>query len=399
MLLPNLTLLLLPVLLSVYCHGGLAFLSAVKPFTAHSHQLFAHDKQRVADGVPTIDIASLWEEKYSERRKECINKISEACEAWGFFQISNHQVPQGIIDNMYDQMRSFFYLPLEEKYTIKRTADNSRGFYDDELTKQTRDWKQRPPAIDLVLTTRKPPRHQTSQIARRRWNQWPKEDVLPEFRTAMEVVYLQGQKNVTANLHSKHIFCAEGVFAPAFEGHSSYLRLNYYPLCPDPGAHLGINRHTDAGALTPTINVCLVSALQVNKDGAWVGVRPAPGTFTINVGDMLQVWSNGKYKAPEHRVLANPAMERFSAPFFYNPAYAADVAPLPGLLDEKGKEKGRAAPGCDGQSGPASQYAPVNWGHFRLRRFQGDFADVGTEIQIADFLLPGALAAAGDNNY
>mmetsp|Transcript_11911 Transcript_11911/g.21216 ORF Transcript_11911/g.21216 Transcript_11911/m.21216 type:complete len:380 (+) Transcript_11911:87-1226(+) len=379
MLLPNLTLLLLPVLLSVYCHGGLAFLSAVKPFAAHSHQLFAHDKQIVADGVPTIDIASLWEEKDSERRKECINKISEACEAWGFFQISNHQVPQGVIDNMYDQMRSFFYLPLEEKYTIKRTADNSRGFYDDELTKQTRDWKQ---GLDLG----NPAREAAPGMAQDGWNQWPNEDVLPEFRTAMETYYAcmedLSAKLMQAIEEGLVGAEAEGVFAPAFEGHSSYLRLNYYPLCPDPGAHLGINRHTDAGALTVLLQD-RVSALQVNKDGAWVGVRPAPGTFTINVGDMLQVWSNGKYKAPEHRVLANPAMERFSAPFFYNPAYAADVAPLPGLLGAAG----------------GARYAPVNWGHFRLRRFQGDFADVGTEIQIADFLLPGALAAAGDNNY
>ena len=59
---------------------------------------------------------------------------------------------------------------------------------------------------------------------------------------------------------------------------------------------------------------------QDRNDGQWVGVEPVAGAMTINIGDMLQVWTNGRYAAPEHRVRANPAKERFSAPFFYNPA-------------------------------------------------------------------------------
>ena len=64
-------------------------------------------------------------------------------------------------------------------------------------------------------------------------------------------------------------------------------------------------------------------------DPEWVDVTPVPGALTVNVGDMLQVLSNGKYKAPEHRVLASPPGKvRYSAPFFYNPAYDAEIAPL-----------------------------------------------------------------------
>ena len=97
----------------------------------------------------------------------------------------------------------------------------------------------------------------------------------------------------------------------------------------------------------------------------WVTVVPEAGAFTINTGDMAQIYSNNRYHAPEHRVLTNPNKDRISAPFFYNPAYDSAVKPLPSL-------------------GP-SQYERCMWGYFRAMRFAGDFADYGTEIQIADF--------------
>ena len=102
-------------------------------------------------------------------------------------------------------------------------------------------------------------------------------------------------------------------------------------------------------------------------------VAPAPGALTINTGDMLQVWSNGAYKAPEHRVRASTTRERFSAPYFFNPSYATRIAPIVG----------------DAASGAAARrYAPIEWGYFRGQRFAGDFADEGREIQIEDYEIP-----------
>ena len=145
------------------------------------------------------------------------------------------------------------------------------------------------------------------------------------------------------------------------------------------GARLGINRHFDAGCLTLLYQDPDVSSLQVNtnaheRDGApnWIDVSPVPGAFTVNVGDMLQVLSNSKYKAPEHRVLASkPNTVRYSAPFFYNPSYDAQIKPQ------------TAAPGTK------PNYSPFSYGYWRRRRFEGDFADEGKpEIQIADYELP-----------
>ena len=81
---------------------------------------------------------------------------------------------------------------------------------------------------------------------------------------------------------------------------------------------------------------------------------------------MIQVWSNDLYKAPLHRVQANSSTARYSAPFFYNPSYDCDVEPLPYI-------------------GNNSNYNAINWGEFRSKRFAGDFADLGEEVQISDY--------------
>ena len=93
-----------------------------------------------------------------------------------------------------------------------------------------------------------------------------------------------------------------------------------------------------------------------------------PGALIINIGDIVQVWSNDAYRAPLHRVLANAGQRRYSAPFFLNPGYDTEYAPLPSALHDK-----------------APRYRPINWGGFRAGRAAGDYADVGDEIQISDF--------------
>ena len=93
--------------------------------------------------------------------------------------------------------------------------------------------------------------------------------------------------------------------------------------------------------------------------------------FTVNLADMLQVWSNDRFLSPVHRVTASADQTRQSAPFFLNPSYDTVCAPLDGLLAR----------------GEAARYRPVSWSQFRDQRSAGDYADYGHEIQIADFRL------------
>ena len=87
-----------------------------------------------------------------------------------------------------------------------------------------------------------------------------------------------------------------------------------------------------------------VSGLQVFHDGYWHDITPVPGAFTINIGDMTQVWSNDAYRAPVHRVLAMNWSERISIPYFYNPSYDTVVAPLSGRAALCAHSVGRIPP-------------------------------------------------------
>jgi isopenicillin N synthase-like dioxygenase len=114
-----------------------------------------------------------------------------------------------------------------------------------------------------------------------------------------------------------------------------------------------------------------VGGLQVRQGERWVDVDPIPDALVVNIGDMMQVWSNDRFRSPVHRVVVNTEKERFSAPFFMNPSYAKDCAPLAELL----------APG------ERPQYRPINWGEFRRLRAAGDYADVGEEVQISHYRI------------
>ena len=109
-------------------------------------------------------------------------------------------------------------------------------------------------------------------------------------------------------------------------------------------------------------------ALKVERDGKWFTVKTKPLSIIVNIGDMVQVWSNDRYKAPLHRVLASDVSTRYSAPYFLNPSFKTNYAPLASM--------------CTNES---PRYREINWGAFREGRAAGDYADVGDEIQIAHY--------------
>jgi isopenicillin N synthase-like dioxygenase len=313
--------------------------------------------------------------------RACVDAIRAACINWGFFQCTHHGIPDDVLEHFDHECRSFFELPLSVKRPIKRTATNSRGWFDDELTKQIRDWKE---CIDIGQPGK-------SKVDGE--NQWPSASAAPAFRPAMERYYHHCWVLSRALLRA----CAVGLgmapnhFDEEAEPHTSYLRLNYYPVCgqkiapdthgydePDPEheGSLGINKHSDAGCLTVLRQYPdQPSSLQVYQDDRWHRVVPMKGALTINIGDMMQVWSNGLYKAPLHRVLADRERVRYSAPFFYNPSYQTMVTPV--------------------KSAGVPKYHPLSWAEFRRRRFEGDFGDYSADVQISDWLIKGGKYGGG----
>jgi isopenicillin N synthase-like dioxygenase len=299
--------------------------------------------------LPVIDIAD-------PERPETRRAIDAACREWGFFQVVGHGIDRRVTAALQQQMREFFGQPLAAKHAIVRTAENPWGFYDRELTRHTPDWKQ---IYDVGPAD-------AAAIA----PQWP--PLLPEFRPAIEAfhdacdtVALRILAVIAANL---------GVPARVLDldfrhVNTSFLRLNYYPPCP-AGGQLGISPHTDSGAVTVLLQD-EASGLEVLHDDDWQRVEPRRDALVVNIGDIVQVWSNDRYRAALHRVIVHPDAERYSAAFFLNPSYGAEYAPLPTMIDA---------------TNPA-RYRPINWGEFRARRAAGDYAHAGEYAEISQYHL------------
>ena len=306
------------------------------------------------NSVPVIDIHELGS-------AGTLAKLDEACREWGFFQVIHHGIPDASIRQVFSAAHTFFALPDGVKRRIERTRDNPWGYYDQELTKNVVDWKQ---IYDFGPADGGDIRPQ-----------WPAR--LPGFRSAVQTYYRHCEElafrllaAISTNLGMRPGYLSQGFG----KDHTSFLRMNYYPVCPaTPGSGrgnnpLGVGPHTDAGALTLLLQDSQ-PGLQVYKDGDWHTVEPRRDAIVINIGDMVQVWSNDEYHAALHRAITYSDKARFSIPFFLNPSYRATYRPLPTRVSDNRPPR----------------YREINWGEFRERRMSGDYADYGEEIQIAQY--------------
>ena len=329
--------------------------------------------------VPVIDITPLHSK--TKHRKETIDQVGKACRDWGFFQVTGHEISADFLSRVWWETKGFFALPLAAKEAVSRSKDNARGWYNRELTKKTRDMKE---VFDFGYTPNPDlPDDDPANDTRDGFNRWPDANFCPDFKSTMWEYYrvCEGMALMLLEAVGESLGVAGDCLTRDFvRKHTSFLRLNYFPR-HDPlhieqeasaTGHLGIHHHSDAGALTLLLQD-EVGGLQVNRTGEWFPLNPVEGALVVNIGDMVQVWSNDLYQAPQHRVLASKNRERYSLPFFFNPSCDAVYAPLDVLTNE---------------SSPPN-YRPINWGEFRYQRQQGDFANYGQENQISDYRIAG----------
>src|SRR5262249_23607624 len=92
----------------------------------------------------------------------------------------------------------------------------------------------------------------------------------------------------------------------------------------------GVEAHTDPSAFTILLQDQVGGLEARNRAGQWVPAAPVPYSFVINIGDMMQRWTNGRFVSTPHRVANRAGVDRISVPFFVNPDYAATIAPVLG---------------------------------------------------------------------
>lgn len=307
--------------------------------------------------VPVIDIEPLINR--GAQRQGTVTQIRAACRDWGFFQVVGHHVSTDLISQVWCETKRFFALPVEAKQTVSRTKDNARGWFNRELTKNIRDMKE---VFDFGFKTHPElPDEDPANCTRDGFNRWPDLSLCPDFRPTMEEYYRACERLAFTLLEAvgESLGVSPDCVTRDFIGeHTSFLRLNYFPRHDPLSAehqasatgHLGIHHHTDAGALTLLLQDD-VGGLQVCLNGEWFPVEPVEGALVINTGDIVQVWSNDGYQAPIHPVLASENRDRYSLPFFYNPSYDAEYAPLDAWTNEMAPPR----------------YRSINWGELRPR--------------------------------
>ncbi|CAN1257898.1 2-oxoglutarate-dependent dioxygenase 11 [Linum perenne] len=184
------------------------------------------------------------------------------------------------------------------------------------------------------------------------------------------------------------------------------VRMNYYPPCKQSNKVMGITPHSDPGGLTLLTQVNDVQGLQIRKDGIWVPVVPTPGAFIINIGDIIEMMSNGEYKSIEHRSVVNPEKERISIATFHSPSMKAIIGPIPELINEKNQAKyqsisqvelrrlagSRKLEGNSLLSQSKDDHVPIKYIRPELELDQV-FTDGSHQIPVVDMTK---LAAAGD---
>ncbi|XAR60221.1 hypothetical protein NMG60_11033495 [Bertholletia excelsa] len=111
------------------------------------------------------------------------------------------------------------------------------------------------------------------------------------------------------------------------------VNFNYYPMCPNPDVTAGVQPHADVSSITILLQDDTGGLYVRGKEGKkWMPVKPVKGALVINIGDVLQVISNDRYKSIEHRVNTSAIKNRISVPIFVNPSPDASFGPLPEAL-------------------------------------------------------------------
>ncbi|KAJ0876073.1 putative oxoglutarate/iron-dependent dioxygenase, non-heme dioxygenase domain-containing protein [Helianthus annuus] len=266
------------------------------------------------ESIPVIDMSD-------PEDPEVMKLICDAAENWGFFQVVNHGVPIRVLDDVKDAAKRFFSLPADEK---------KKYLFKNNPTKNVRLVTSFIPEVDKVYE----------------WKDylscfyvsddeafafWPSvcRDQLLEYMKESEPLIKTLLKVLITRLDLSKL---DETNEPFLMG-SRRINLNYYPICPNPELTVGVGSHSDVSTLTILLQD-ETGGLYVRKldSDNWVHVPPIKGSLTINIGDALQIMSNGRYKSIEHHVVANGLENRVSVPIFVNPRPSDVIGPLPQVI-------------------------------------------------------------------
>ncbi|XP_037410744.1 1-aminocyclopropane-1-carboxylate oxidase homolog 1-like [Triticum dicoccoides] len=241
---------------------------------------------------PVIDLSGF---DSSESRTEIVEEIKKAAESWGFFQLVDHGIPLGVIEGAQRGIRAFHELPREEKakWYSRDFAQhvNFFSFHGDFKVTTPADWRD---TLSCKVLEDPASFEAIPQICRE------------EVRTYMKGI--DGVMRKLSELLSEALGLGSDYLATTRCFNARSMACHYFPICPEPHLTMGGTKHTDLGFLTLLLQDS-VGGLQVLHQDVWIDVPPVNGALLANMGDMMQIITNGGFKSVEHRVLLKPTVQ------------------------------------------------------------------------------------------
>ncbi|GLT98934.1 hypothetical protein SLE2022_164080 [Rubroshorea leprosula] len=300
--------------------------------------------------LPIIDL--------SGERSEVSKQIVKACEEYGFFKVINHGVAEDIITGMEEEALNFFRKPLPEKQKAGPANPYGYGCKNIGFNGDVGELEY------LLLHTNPISISQKSISISNDPN---------KFRT-ITTAYIESVKELACEILERmaEALCVTdaSVWSRMIrdDDSDSLFRLNHYPpsdlLQGDDDLQVGFGEHTDPQILT-MLRSNDVGGLQISvHDGMWVPVPPDPNAFCVNVGDVLQAMTNGRFLSVRHRALTNSSRPRMSMAYFGAPPLHARVEALPEMLTGNG----------------ASLYRPFTWAEYKKAAYTRRLRDSRLEF-------------------
>lgn len=319
------------------------------------------DQLSPASALPLIVLGREAAEPAARRR--FLADLREAAHDVGFFYLTGHNVAEN--GDVLSVARKFFDLPTQEKRAVDMIrSPHFRGYsrLGAELTRGRPDWREQ---FDIGAESERRWRPGDPAWMRLQGpNQWP--TALPELRGLL--LSWQGAVTATAVRLLRAFAEALGQAADAFEplyrsAPNQHIKIIRYPAQDGAGGAHGVGPHKDSGLLTFVLQDD-VGGLEVEReDGSWIAAAPLPGSLVVNIGELLEIATNGYLRATVHRVVPPAGRDRLSAAFFLGASHEATTP----ILDLPPELAARARGAEADPDNPLFRHAGENYLKGRLR--------------------------------
>ncbi|KAM3301541.1 1-aminocyclopropane-1-carboxylate oxidase 1 [Capsicum chacoense] len=277
------------------------------------------------ENFPIINLEKL----NGAERANTMGMIKDACENWGFFELVNHGIPHEVMDTVEKLTKGHYKKCMEQRF---KELVASKGLEAVQAEVTDLDWES-------TFFLRHLPVSNISDVP----------DLDDEYREVMRdfAKRLEKLAEELLDLLCENLRLEKGYLKKAFygtKGPNFGSKVSNYPPCPKPDLIKGLRAHTDAGGIVLLFQDDKVSGLQLLKDDQWIDVPPMRHSIVVNLGDQIEVITNGKYKSVMHRVIAQTDGTRMSLASFYNPGSDAVIYPAPTLVEKAAEESKQVYP-------------------------------------------------------